>query len=297
MAASKHMNEKLGSRMDVVVREFPLHQNAAAMVKVKVMVTCEISSTNKADMSWLLNSNTESEDRLSSETVVLEPSLPANTHKSSKMHETERTERELVNIDGRLNEWLRNAPVLYNHAEHAGIPGGGLDALCSSSQPTGKDIGPAQSARRHSLSGVCAEGPAKTPPCPQGVSSLTLSRSVSKDSIQIWSTEGSGSSGAIGDFRRKSWSVSLDESLAIQIYANRPRNAGSKYGSMAEAVRLGDKHGVSPKTIRDIWNRKSWVKVTRAYWTAAEASAYVPRRHRRSCPSDTQRGKGPGKAG
>ena len=128
-------------------------------------------------------------------------------------------------------------------------------------------------------------------------SSRTLSRSVSKDSIQSWSTEGSASSGASGDLRRKSWSVSLDESLAIQIYAYRPRNAGSKYGSMAEAVRLGDKHGVSPKTIRDIWNRKSWVKVTRAYWTAAEASAYVPRRHCRSCPRETQRGKGPGKAG
>ena len=244
------------------------------------MVKCEISSTNKADMSWLLNSRTETKDRLSPETVVVDPSLTARSNMSSKTYEPERTERELANKDGQLTEWLRKAPMLYNLAEHAGIAAGGLDALCSSSESTWEDIGPAQSGRRHSLSGVCEEGPSKT--------SRTLSRSVSKDSIQSWSTEGSGSSGTKVDLRRKSWSVSLDESLAIQIYTNRPHNTGSKYGSMAEAVRLGHKHGVSPKTIRDIWNRKSWVKVTRAYWTAAEASAYVPRRHR---------GKGPGKAG
>jgi len=85
--------------------------------------------------------------------------------------------------------------------------------------------------------------------------------------------------------------------MAIEIFASRPCNAG-KYGSTAEAVRLGERHGVSPKTSRDIWNRKSWVKVTRGFWTAAEIQAFVPRRHRPTLPvsasvsSTHRRGRG-----
>mmetsp|Transcript_27624 Transcript_27624/g.55552 ORF Transcript_27624/g.55552 Transcript_27624/m.55552 type:complete len:248 (+) Transcript_27624:198-941(+) len=85
---------------------------------------------------------------------------------------------------------------------------------------------------------------------------------------------------------KKQWTISLDAELAAYIYQIRPRNAGSRYGSMAEAARIGTMHGVSPKTIRDIWNRKSWVKATRKLWTAEEASSFVPRRHRRSSGAD-----------
>eukprot|EP00961_Rhodomonas_salina_P291821 3932356-Rhodomonas_salina.1 len=51
---------------------------------------------------------------------------------------------------------------------------------------------------------------------------------------------------------------------------------------MAEAARIGAMHGVLPKTIRDIWNRKSWVKATRKLWTTEEAASFIPRRHRRN---------------
>jgi hypothetical protein len=32
--------------------------------------------------------------------------------------------------------------------------------------------------------------------------------------------------------------------------------------------------GVNSKTIRDIWNRETWVRATRALWTAEEEEAY-----------------------
>lgn len=90
------------------------------------------------------------------------------------------------------------------------------------------------------------------------------------------------SSGDEDSENKKQWTISLDAELAAYIYQIRPRNAGSRYGSMAEAARIGAMHGVSPKTIRDIWNRKSWVKATRKLWTTEEAASFIPRRHRRN---------------
>lgn len=199
--------------------------------------------------------------------------------------------------------------MLHLLASHAGIAAGASHSSTESttSSSAGGEFGTSNTAGvpisrlAGSTRGEQGPGPAKTPPCPRSgtpsetehARSTTLSRSTSRDT-SVESPESWGEKECSGgDPRRKSWSVSLDEALAIQIYASRPRNAGSKYGSMAEAVRLGERHGVSPKTIRDIWNRKSWVKVTRAYWTPAETSAYVPRRHRASSPRENARGGSP----
>jgi len=79
---------------------------------------------------------------------------------------------------------------------------------------------------------------------------------------------------------RTSQGIALDNTTAADIYMQRPRDAGTRYGSMSLAAKLARMYDVSPKTIRDIWNRKSWVKVTRSLWTEKEQREHVPRRHR-----------------
>jgi hypothetical protein len=41
------------------------------------------------------------------------------------------------------------------------------------------------------------------------------------------------------------------------------------------AITLSKRFNVSPKTIRDIWNRATWVKATRHAWTVEEEADYV----------------------
>mmetsp|Transcript_22077 Transcript_22077/g.55349 ORF Transcript_22077/g.55349 Transcript_22077/m.55349 type:complete len:318 (+) Transcript_22077:87-1040(+) len=79
---------------------------------------------------------------------------------------------------------------------------------------------------------------------------------------------------------RGSQTIALDCATAADIYRRRPTDAGTKYGSMACASHLASVYDVSPKTIRDIWNRKSWVKATRPLWTEEEKKDHVPRSHR-----------------
>jgi hypothetical protein len=277
------------------------------------MVKCEggpqTCSTNKADMCWLLNraesgSGGDANEK-AADTVGAEPGL--------KM-------RKLCNdpvapsAQSALHDWLRDAPMLYNLAAHAGSASGfasgsigahntvvsSAGAVANCAQPGGAYMPRLVNERGNDSRAGAPIHARGRPPQVEQSRGESLLRTSSPDS-QGSSSKGSSSSGGekdgAGDPRRKSWSVSLDESLAIQIYASRPRNAGSKYGSMAEAVRLGERHGVSPKTIRDIWNRKSWVKVTRAFWTAAEASAYVPRRHRPSSPRRNGRAGSPKRRG
>ena len=40
--------------------------------------------------------------------------------------------------------------------------------------------------------------------------------------------------------------------------------------------RLAKKYGVSPKTIRDIWNRTSWTESTSKYWGLTFATVICP---------------------
>jgi hypothetical protein len=242
----------------------------------------ESSSTNKADMSWLLNAGGGDSD----EGGRGEPAPKARKHDS-------------LAVDGSVRDWLREAPGLYQLAAHAGIVagiavGGGSGHSSSASTVAGDDTAGRIPASLPQFAAEAAGTCKSKAHCnPAARTPAHGENSPSNETASSQSSDTSREKDCDGDSRRKSWSVSLDESLAIQIYASRPRNAGSKYGSMAEAVRLGERHGVSPKTIRDIWNRKSWVKVTRAYWTAAEASAYVPRRHRPASPRESGRGASP----
>ena len=246
----------------------------------------ESSSTNKADMSWLLNAGDENEEQ-----GRFKPTPKARKHCAP-------------DVDRSVHDWLLESPSLYRLTAHAGLAvahplgdgnGHSSSNLSIASTVAGDDVAGRARPSLHRLTAEAAGGHGSGRahnPCDELRTAIAtrefLSRSSSETSLDQ-SPDSRQDKDCVGDSGRKSWSVSLDESLAIQIYTSRPRNAGSKYGSMAEAARLGEQHGVSPKTIRDIWNRRSWVKVTRAYWTAAEASAYVPRRHRPVSPRENGR--------
>jgi len=250
------------------------------------MVKRECFSPNKADMSWLLNGGEEN---------AAQPD-PAANERSVKARPSD------AGMCAR-DDWLRDAPMLYNLAVNAGIAASAMGPLSTNNSLLPSSAAPSSAAAQAPKPWGMEDGVHQARACSTS-SAMRAAEQISSSRMSDSFETSAESDVSGGEQRRKSWSVSLDEELAIEIYACRPRNAGSKYGSMAEAVRLGEKHGVSPKTIRDIWNHKSWVRVTRAYWTQAEALAYVPRRHRPSSPreaarggSPKRRGRGQGKAG
>ena len=223
-----------------------------------------MATANKADMSWLLNRTDES-----------------GSHGQGPVD---------ARASGTSSQWNEQAPMLYRLAAHASSSdlAGGIGAILTDADHAGPTTNTSP-ARPHQGSGTHPD-PLRLHQAEQPREPLCRTSSPDSQGSNDTVLAGNGTKQEGDENRRKSCAIALDESLAIQIYASRPRNAGSKYGSMAAAVRLGERHGVSPKTIRDIWNRKSWVKVTRAYWTAAEESAYVPRRHRASSPQGSRTG-------
>lgn len=58
---------------------------------------------------------------------------------------------------------------------------------------------------------------------------------------------------------------------ALEIYRQRPTDAAGANKS----TEVANEYGVSPKTIRDVWNRKTWVKVTRPLWCPQEVASYL----------------------
>ena len=67
----------------------------------------------------------------------------------------------------------------------------------------------------------------------------------------------------------------LSAQQAIEIYSQRPVSGTGGWRTLIVAERFG----VSPKTVRDIWNRRSWAPETRHLWApgefAAEAAAFA----------------------
>jgi hypothetical protein len=65
----------------------------------------------------------------------------------------------------------------------------------------------------------------------------------------------------------------LTEAQAIEIYAH--GQTMKKYGvdplKHGQSVALAKQYNVSPKTIRDIWNRRTWTQETRHLWGETEA--------------------------
>ncbi|EKX36357.1 hypothetical protein GUITHDRAFT_117466 [Guillardia theta CCMP2712] len=61
----------------------------------------------------------------------------------------------------------------------------------------------------------------------------------------------------------------LSAKLAAEIYAERCLKAGH---ATVESAFVASKYGTSPKTVRDIWSRRTWADATRPLWTEEERS-------------------------
>jgi hypothetical protein len=114
--------------------------------------------------------------------------------------------------------------------------------------------------------------------------------------------------------RKRSWKILLTAEIAAKIYAQRPRRGESTgvllilqslplfcwklfqdficlsplylasptlshpdhlyFPSGPSSLEVASRCGVNSKTIRDIWNRETWVRATRSLWTPEEDEAY-----------------------
>ncbi|EKX48191.1 hypothetical protein GUITHDRAFT_136933 [Guillardia theta CCMP2712] len=74
--------------------------------------------------------------------------------------------------------------------------------------------------------------------------------------------------------RKKPWKIILTAEQAIEIYQKRPKSDSSLTTSSCRSNEVAEQYGVNSKTIRDIWNRATWVKATREVWTAEEEAEY-----------------------
>ena len=66
--------------------------------------------------------------------------------------------------------------------------------------------------------------------------------------------------------------IVLTACQAVEIYNQKPKSAEQcdlpRFSGLS--VVIAEKYGVSPKTIRDIWNRRTWVFATKHLYTETE---------------------------
>ncbi len=75
--------------------------------------------------------------------------------------------------------------------------------------------------------------------------------------------------------RRKPWNIILTAEQAVEIYRKRAIGPNWHATSSCRSNEVAEQYGVNSKTIRDIWNRATWVKATRHAWTVEEEADYV----------------------
>ena len=70
--------------------------------------------------------------------------------------------------------------------------------------------------------------------------------------------------------------IILTEQQAVEICMLKPAIMQQKMGKRYESQSrlLAERFGVSPKTVRDIWNRKTWVSTTKHLFGSASAEVY-----------------------
>uniref|UniRef100_A0A7S0VM98 Uncharacterized protein n=1 Tax=Hemiselmis tepida TaxID=464990 RepID=A0A7S0VM98_9CRYP len=73
--------------------------------------------------------------------------------------------------------------------------------------------------------------------------------------------------------------VLLTQDQALEIYKVRPMD--NSPNAKPTSMDVAEQYGVSPKTVRDVWNRKTWVKVTKPLWHAGELELFLSESVRR----------------
>lgn len=70
------------------------------------------------------------------------------------------------------------------------------------------------------------------------------------------------------------WKASLSFEEAREIYSKRPQG-NSDSDTVLSSAMLSNQYKISPKAIRDIWNKRTWIKATQSMWTREEIEEYV----------------------
>ncbi len=82
----------------------------------------------------------------------------------------------------------------------------------------------------------------------------------------------------------------LTAELAATIFLARKERTGKRG---LEASRLAHQFGVSPRTVRDIWNLRTWAKTTRPLWSSADfaraAKKQQQKQQQRRAPRDARK--------
>ena len=64
----------------------------------------------------------------------------------------------------------------------------------------------------------------------------------------------------------------LSENQAYEIY--QWKQSLLQKSISGTSVMIASRYNVSPKTVRDIWNRRTWCNATRSLWSASEVCFY-----------------------
>ncbi|EKX35000.1 hypothetical protein GUITHDRAFT_118839 [Guillardia theta CCMP2712] len=70
----------------------------------------------------------------------------------------------------------------------------------------------------------------------------------------------------------------LTADLAYKIYREKPPPLFDKLSLSRRSAEVALQYGTSPKTVRDVWSRRTWTRATTALWTAEELAQRPARR-------------------
>ncbi|EKX34999.1 hypothetical protein GUITHDRAFT_118838 [Guillardia theta CCMP2712] len=70
----------------------------------------------------------------------------------------------------------------------------------------------------------------------------------------------------------------LTADLAYKIYREKPPPPFDKLSLSRRSAEVALQYGTSPKTVRDVWSRRTWTRATTALWTAEELAQRPARR-------------------
>uniref|UniRef100_A0A6U6C969 Uncharacterized protein n=1 Tax=Guillardia theta TaxID=55529 RepID=A0A6U6C969_GUITH len=92
---------------------------------------------------------------------------------------------------------------------------------------------------------------------------------ISRSSREPPTRESSSSSGV--EVKKKKKKAILTPVMALEIYSYRNVDTENK---TAESCEVANKYGISSKSVRDIWDRRTWARITRQMWTRQEKEDY-----------------------
>uniref|UniRef100_A0A7S0E4U9 Uncharacterized protein n=1 Tax=Hanusia phi TaxID=3032 RepID=A0A7S0E4U9_9CRYP len=136
------------------------------------------------------------------------------------------------------------------------------------------------SSHRKPAAGESSSTPHISSPCSSPHSNLQKNCNSQAKSGGSW---GKAEDGSISG-RHKPWKIALTDAQAQEIFVQRPK-IKELYGFGSS--QLGEKYMVNAKTIRDIWNRETWVKATKHLWTSEEIIQDAEERERKRFKSSS----------